>query len=45
MDRARFTLALPVTEWIRLAPMWPVIITVVVVLPLLVLAWMRVRRR
>jgi len=25
--------------------MWPVIITVVVVLPLLVLAWMRVRRR
>ena len=32
-------------EWSRLAPMWPVIITVVVVLPLLVLAWMRVRRR
>jgi len=25
--------------------MWPVIITVVVILPLLVLAWMRVRRR
>jgi len=25
--------------------MWPVIITVVVVVPLLVLAWMRVRRR
>jgi len=25
--------------------MWPVIITVVVVVPLLVLAWMHVRRR
>jgi len=25
--------------------MWPVIITVLVILPLLVLAWMRVRRR
>jgi len=25
--------------------MWPVIITVVVIVPLLVLAWMRVRRR
>jgi hypothetical protein len=30
---------------VRLAHrMWPVVITVVVVLPLLVLAWMRVRR-
>jgi len=25
--------------------MWPVIITLLVILPLLVLAWMRVRRR
>ena len=31
--------------WVRLHAMWPVIITVVVVVPLLVLAWMRVRRR
>jgi len=25
--------------------MWPVVITVVIILPLLVLAWVRVRRR
>jgi hypothetical protein len=29
----------------RLAPMWPVIIIVVVLVPLLVLAWIRVRQR
>jgi len=25
--------------------MWPILITVIVIVPLLVLAWMRVRRR
>jgi hypothetical protein len=28
-----------------LAPMWPIVIIVVVAVPLLVVAWMRVRRR
>jgi hypothetical protein len=27
------------------APMWPVVITVVIVVPLLIVAWLRVRRR
>ena len=31
--------------WTGLAPMWPIVIIVVVAVPLLVLAWMRVRRR
>ena len=30
---------------VRLTPMWPVVIIAVVAVPLLVLAWMRVRRR
>jgi hypothetical protein len=29
---------------IRLASVWPYVITVVIILPLLVLAWLRVRR-
>ena len=29
----------------RLAPMWPVVIIVVILVPLLVLAWIRVRQR
>jgi len=29
----------------RVPAMWPVVITVVIIVPLLVVAWMRVRRR
>ena len=29
----------------RLSPVWPIIITVIIIVPLLFFAWMRVRRR